>query len=170
MIEFIVNEDIKFKSILVIAENGEKIGVMNITDAIDLAYSKKLDLVCVNKDKNPAICKIMDYGKYKFDMMKREKQSKKNSKVTEISELQLSYVIQENDMRTKAAACKRLISKGNHVKIVLRLKGREISFIDAAKAKVEHFIELCGEFASVKNPINIDGRDIRVTLIKKEIK
>lgn len=162
------NNEITFKKVLVISETGEQLGLMSTSDAIAIAISRSLDLVCVSPNAATPVCKIMNYGKYKFDSIKKEKAAKKNQHNAETSEIQLSYTIQENDMRTKAKTCQRLIEdKGNFVRVVLRLRGREVTMMDLAKTKLERFIEMCSEFAKVKKEIFVEGRDIKVILEKR---
>lgn len=164
------NNEITFKKVLVISENGEQLGVMGTPEAIMKAYHRGLDLVCVAPDAPTPVCKILDYGKYRFEMLKKEKAIKKsqNQNMIETSEIQMSYTIQKNDMLTKAKTCKRLVEeKGNNVRVVLRLRGREINLIDLAKEKVVQFIDMCSDFAKVKKELHIEGRDIKVILERK---
>lgn len=168
MIELQKNNEITFKKILVISDTGEQLGVMVPKEGIKLAFEKNLDLVCVAPNTAIPVCKFMNYGKYKFETIKKEKANKKNQHVVETSEIQMSYTIQENDMLIKAKTCKRLIEeKGNMVRVVLRLKGREVTMLDLAKEKVKKFIEMCSGFAKVKKDIFIEGRDIKIILEKK---
>lgn len=168
MIELLKNSEITFKKVLVISDTGEQLGVMNPREAVVLAQEKNLDLVCVAPNAPTPVCKFMNYGKYKFETIKKEKAAKKNQHTIETSEIQMSYTIQENDMLIKAKTCKRLIEeKGNIVRIVLRLRGREATMADLAKEKVKRFIEMCSDFSKVKKDIFIEGRDIKVILEKK---
>ena len=166
MTELTTNENIKNKEMLIIDENGNKLGIMKRDDALRMAYDAGLDLALVGGNNNLATCKIMDYGKYKYDTLKKEKEAKKNQKIIETAEIQIGINIQQHDMITKANSIKRLISKGNDVRIVLRLNGREINRITDAKAKVDSLISMCTEFAKVKKEIDVDGRDVRAILEK----
>lgn len=168
MTELKKNNEITFEKVLLIDESGSQIGVITTSEANKIARSKGLDVVCVAPTAKVPVCKIMDYGKYKYDTLRKEKESKKNQKTQEMQEIQLSYVIQEHDLQTKANVCKKIIAKGNTVRVVLRLKGREVTFMDAAKAKVERFIELCSEFTSIRKDIFVEGRDIKAVLEKKK--
>lgn len=168
MTELLKNEEINFKKVLVISDTGDQLGVMTPREGIKLALEKNLDLVCVAPNASTPVCKFMNYGKYKFETIKKEKAAKKNQHIVETSEIQMSYTIQENDMLIKAKTCKRLIEeKGNIVRVVLRLRGREVTMTDLAKDKVVRFIEMCTDFAKVKKDIFVEGRDIKVILEKK---
>lgn len=164
MTEYQINENINFKQVLVINEDGEKLGIKNLTDALQLALSKNLDLVCIAPQANIPVCKILDYGKYKFESAKKEKESKKKQHTINISEVQISYTIQEHDMRTKANTVKRLIERGDSVRVVLRLRGREVSFIEKAKEKMKSFLSFCTDFSKPKKDVFVEGRDIKVIL------
>lgn len=171
MIELQINTDIPYKSVMVIDETGEQLGTMSIKDALFKARIRGLDLVCVSPKSATPVCKLMDYNKYRYEQQKKEKEMKKNQKQSGISEIQLSYTIMEHDMLVKAKTCKRLIEdKGTEVRVVLRLKGREVTFMDTAKGKMKKFIEMCSEFASVKKDIFDEGRDVKVILEKRREK
>jgi len=167
----LVNQEItqKFKTVLCIDENGTQIGTIPANAALAKAGERGLDLVCVAPKVNPPVCKFLDYGKYKFEQRKKEKEIKKNSIKVETSEIQLTYTIADHDLQTKANTCKRLINeKGNMVRVVLRLRGREVNMSNLAKEKVKKFILLCDEFAQIKKDIFMEGRDIKVILEKKK--
>lgn len=171
MTELQINRDIPFKNVLVIDDNGEQLGVMPLKDALFKAQLKGLDVVCVAPKAATPVCKLMDYNKYKFTQIKKEKEAKKNQKQTTIAEIQLTYTIMEHDMKIKAKTCKRLIEEKNaEVRVVLRLRGREVTLSDLAKDKLKHFVELCSEFASVKKDIFDEGRDLKVILERKRDK
>lgn len=161
------NQNINFKNVLVIDEKGIQLGIMDRDEAIQKARERDLDLVLVGKNSMTPTCKFMDYGKYRFDQMKKEKEMKKNQKTTETSEVQISLMIQQHDMCVKADAVKRLINKGNQVRVVLRLRGREINLLDMARAKMNEFILLCSDFTKVKKAPIVEGKDIKVILEKK---
>ena len=164
MVELSINNQITNKTVLVIDENGIQMGIMLRDDAIRKAQERDLDLVMVGKQSENPTCKFMNYGKYRYDQMKREKAAKSKQKTIETAEVQISLVIQEHDMITKANIVKRLISKGNNVRIVLRLNGREINMIEAAKEKLSDFIKMCSEFSKIKKEMIAEGRDLKVIL------
>ena len=165
MTEYKINREIPFKRVMVVTEEGNSLGVMHINEAIAKATESSLDLVCIAPNAATPVCKIIDYGRFKYNLSKKEKAAKKNQHNTEISEIQLTYTIQEHDLMVKANTAKRLIQdKGNDVRVVLRLRGREINMKDVATEKLQHFVELCKPFSKVKKEIMLDGRDIKVVL------
>lgn len=167
MTDLEINYNINFKDVLVIDENGTQLGVMSRDAAINKAEERDLDLVLVAKNNAVPTCKFMDYGKYRFNQLKKEKESKKNQKTTETSEVQISLTIQQHDMETKAAMVKRLIDKGNQVRVVLRLRGREISMSDSAITKINQFALLCAPFSKIKKEAILEGKDVKLFLEKK---
>lgn len=167
MVDLEINYNIDFKDVLVIDENGMQLGIMNRDIAIERAEERGLDLVLVGKNSNTPTCKFMNYGKYKFNQMKKEKEAKKNQKTNEISEVQISLTIQQHDMETKAAMVKRLIDRGNQVRVVLRLRGREISMSDSAFLKINQFATLCSNYTKIKKEAILEGKDIKIILEKK---
>lgn len=168
MTEQLVNKEIKFKQVRVIAESGEQLGVMPTFQALKHADEAGLDLVCVSPNSSIPVCKIMDFGKFKFESQKKAKEAKKNQFVIKNAEVQITYTIQEHDLLTKAKTIKRLIEdKNSRVKIVLRLRGRETSYMGLAIEKVNHLVELCSDFAKLSKPLFVEGRDIKCVIEKK---
>lgn len=166
----LVNKDVRFPKVLVIDENGNQLGSMSSRDAQFEANKRNLDLVCVAPKASIPVCKLMDYGKYKYEKAKKEKEAKKKQVNADVREIQMTYTIAHHDMETKARSCKKLIEQGDYVRIVLRLRGREASFEAEAKQKVSDFIALCSDFAQIRKDIFIEGRDIKVILEKKRVK
>lgn len=167
-INYLKNEQVVFKQIMLIAEDGTRLGVMSAKDGYFKARSRGLDLVCIAPDNEIPVCKIMDYDKFRYQQSKKEKENKKKQVSNEVGEVQLSLTIQLNDMKTKANTVKRLIERGQQVRIVMRLRGREVSLTEMATTKVRQFIELCSEFTQVKKDIFTEGRDIKCILEKKK--
>jgi len=168
LVELKINNEITSKQVLVIDENGKQLGFMRTYDAIKLAESKNLDLVCVAPKESTPVCKLLNYGKYKYEQTKHEKEMKKNQHNVGISEIQITYVIADHDLETKAKAIKRLIEdKNNDVRIVLRLRGREANYTDIAKERISKLIEMCSDYSRVKKAIFIEGRDIKAIIGKK---
>ena len=165
--ELPVNEQIRAKEVQVIDENGEKKGVMNINDALDLAFDKKLDLVLVSPNLEVPVCKIMNYGKYKFEQSKKEKEAKKKQKTIEIKEVRLSPNIDVNDLNTKNNAARKFIEKGNKVKVTLRFRGREMAHIDSSKHILEEFAEKLSDIAVVEKAPKLEGRSMMMFLTEK---
>ena len=168
MVDFKINEEITSRQVLVIDEDGKHLGTMFIKDALRLAESKDLDLVCVAPKEATPVCKLLNYGKFKYEQTKKEKEAKKNQHNVGISEVQITYVTADHDLQVKANTIKRLIEeKNNDVRVVLRLRGREMGYMDFAKKKIDTLVNMCSEFAKIKKEMVIDGRDLKLILCKK---
>lgn len=140
---------------------------MKISEAHELADKANLDLVCMNGSANPPVCKIMDYGKYKFDAIKKEKEAKKNQKVTELKEIQLSMTIDTHDLEVKAKHGKRFLEDGNKVKVVLRMRGRQQAYSQNAITVVKNFYGMLQELGTVDKEPEIVGRNIILIISPK---
>ena len=168
MVDLKINEEITSRQVLVIDDDGKHLGTMFIKDALRLAESKELDLVCVAPKEATPVCKLLDYGKYKYEQIKKEKEAKRIQHNTGLSEVQITYVTADHDLQVKANTIRRLIEdKHNDVRIVLRLRGREMAYVDIAKERVEKLISLCAEYSKIKKEIDVDGRDIKAIIGKK---
>ena len=165
--ELPINERIRAREVQVIDENGEKLGVKNLSDALNIAYDKKLDLVLVAPSGNPPVCKIMNYGKYKFEQAKREKESKKKQKTFELKELRVTPNIEEHDFNFKIKNAKKFIEDGNKVKITVRFRGREVNNSKAGEAVLNKFIETLEDVAVVEKQPKLEGRNMFTILAKK---
>lgn len=165
--ELPVNEQIRAKEVQVIDENGEKKGVMNINDALDLAFDKKLDLVLVSPNLEVPVCKIMNYGKYKFEQAKREKEAKKKQKTFELKEVRITPNIEEHDFGFKCKNAKKFIEDGNKVKITVRFRGRELNYIKQGEAVLNRFIEELAEVATPEKKPVLEGKNMFIILAKK---
>ena len=168
--ELQINEEIKVKEIRVIGENGEQLGIMASDKALELAYDRGYDLVMMSAQSDPPVCKIMDYGKYRFECEKREKEAKKKQQTVELKEIQLSYRIDTHDFETKLRHAHRFLSEGNKVKVVLKFKGREMSHMAMGKEIMTKFRDDCAEFGSVDKAPVLDGRYMSMVIapIKKK--
>ncbi len=165
--ELPVNEQIRAKEVQVIDENGEKKGVMNINDALDLAFDKKLDLVLVSPNLEVPVCKIMNYGKYKFEQSKKEKEAKKKQKVLEVKELRVTPNIEEHDFGFKTKNARKFLEAGNKVKITLRFRGREVNNVKSGEIVLKKFIEELQDIATVEKQPKLEGRNMFTILSKK---
>jgi translation initiation factor IF-3 len=152
-----------------ISATGEQLGIMTLSQAKEIADKENLDLVCMNLSSAPPVCKIMDYGKYKFDAIKNEKESKKNQKVVEIKEIQLSRTIDSHDLEVKAKHGRRFLSEGNKVKVVLRMKGREQAYAQAAVEVVKKFYALLADLGTIDKEPEVVGRNI-ILIVTSKIK
>lgn len=152
---------------LVIDENGTQLGIMPASAALSIAEGKDLDLVCVAQSASTPVCKILNYGKYKFEQHKREKIAKKKLTKAETKEIQITAAIAEHDMETKAKKVKEFLEDGDYVRIVMRLRGREVSLLSYAMEKFNQFVILCGD-CSIRKPQYMENRDIIIILEKKK--
>ncbi|MBE6124350.1 MAG: translation initiation factor IF-3 [Erysipelotrichaceae bacterium] len=163
----LVNEAIRFREVLVIDQNGSVVGTKSRDEALRLAREVDLDLLCVSPDATPPVCKIVNYGKFRFEQQKRAKEQRKNQKIINIKEIQLSATIDTHDLETKANNAKKFLAAGDRVKIVLRFRGRQIAYADAGMELVKRFIEMCGENAVVEKAPVLDGRNLIAFLSSK---
>ena len=168
--ELPVNEQIRAKEVQVIDENGEKKGVMNINDALDLAFDKKLDLVLVSPNLEVPVCKIMNYGKYKFEQAKKEKEAKKKQKVLEVKEIRVTPNIEEHDFGFKSKNARKFLQDGNKVKITVRFRGREVNNSKAGEMVLNKFIENLEDVSIVEKSHKLEGRNMFTILAKKSDK
>jgi len=166
--ELAINTDIKFKEVRVIDSDGSQLGIISIDKALDAAYAKDLDLVCMSPNSDPPVCKIMDYGKYKFEQMKREKEAKKNQKVIEIKEIRIIGLgIDTHDFETKGNHAIRFLKEGNKVKVSIRFRGRELGHAESGLALMDNFAKYCEEYCTVEKAAKMEGRNMLMFLAPK---
>ena len=157
--ELPINEQIRAESVRLVDETGQQLGIFSLSEALQQAENKGLDLVLLNSG-NPSVCKLMDYGKYKFDAIKKEKELRKNQKVSEIKEIQLSMTIDTHDMEVKAKHGNRFLLEGNKVKIVLRMKGRQQSYKSTAVDVVKKFYSMLEANGTYDKEPEVVGRNV----------
>ena len=162
-----INEQIRDKEIRLIGENGEQLGIMPTKDALRMAKEAELDLVKIAPTAKPPVCKIIDYGKYKYEQGRKEKEAKKKQKVIEVKEVRLSPNIEENDLNTKAAAAQKFIQKGDKVKVTLRFRGREMAHVQSSKQILDVFAEKVSDIATVEKAPKLEGRQMIMFLAEK---
>lgn len=163
-----INEQIRDREIRLIGEDGEQLGIMSARDAMKLAREANLDLVKIAPTAKPPVCKIIDYGKYRYELARKEKEARKKQKVVEIKEIRLSPNIDSNDLNTKMNAAKKFLSKGDKVKITLRFRGREMAHMNASKHILDDFAASLGEIAVVEKAPKVEGRSISMVLAEKK--
>ncbi|MBQ1522250.1 MAG: translation initiation factor IF-3 [Erysipelotrichaceae bacterium] len=165
----LVNESIRFREVLVISPTGESLGVMSSRDAQERAYSYDLDLVCVAPQAQPPVCKILDYGKYRFEQQKKAKEAKRNQKVTEVKALRLSPVIDVGDFDTKVKQVTKWLQEGNKVKIDMRFRGRMMTRQDVGKKVMDSFLASLSGVGNVEKQPNMEGNTLSCVIspIKK---
>ena len=154
----LINEEIKAKEVRVIGVDGEPIGIMSSDAALKIAYDQGYDLVLMAAQAQPPVCRIMDYGKFRFERDKKEKEAKKKQQTVELKEIQLSYRIDTHDFETKARHAQRFLTDGNKVRVVMRFKGREMSHIGMGQEIMQRFRESCAELGTVDKAPVLDGR------------
>lgn len=158
--ELAINEEINAKEVRLISENGEQLGIMTSKKALELASSKNLDLAEISPNAQPPVCKIMDYGKYKYEQARKEKEAKKKQKVVNIKEIRLRPGIDVNDLKTKANQANKFLQKGDKVKVELRFRGRELGHKDIGKEVMINFIELLSEFGEPNKSPKFEGNNM----------
>ena len=165
--ELEINEQIRDKEIRLIGADGAQMGIMSPRDALKMAIDKDLDLVKVAPQAKPPVCKILDYGKYRFEMQKKEKEAKKNQKVVELKEIRLSLNIDTNDFNTKVNQAAKFIKAGHKLKVSIRFRGREMAHPENGLVTMSNFSEACSEFSSVEKPAKLEGRSMQMFLAPK---
>ncbi len=165
--ELPINEQIRAREVQLIDEQGEKRGIVKLDDALDLAYEKRLDLVLVAPNAEPPVCKIMNYGKYKFEQAKREKEAKKKQKVFELKEIRITPNIEQHDFEFKAKNARRFIEDGNKVKITVRFRGRELNYVKLGEDNLNKFVDALSDIATPEKKAILEGKNMFIILTKK---
>ena len=162
-----INEQIRDREVLLIGEHGEKLGIMSAKEAYKLALEADLDLVKIAPTAKPPVCKIIDYGKYRYELVRKEKEAKKKQKVIEIKEVRLSPNIDTNDLNTKTSAARKFLEKGNKVKVTLRFRAREMAHMNQSKYILDEFAESLSDIAVIDKPSKVEGRSMVMFLTAK---
>lgn len=165
--ELFINEQIRDKEVRVISEDGEQLGIMSAKEALKLAEEAELDLVKIAPTAKPPVCKIIDYGKYRYELARKEKEAKKKQKTIDIKEVRLSPNIEENDLNTKVNAARKFIEKGDKVKVTLRFRGREMAHMQHSKHVLDDFAEKLEDIAVIEKAPKLEGRSMQMFLAKK---
>lgn len=163
-----INEQITDKELRLIGSHGQQIGIVSLAEAMRQAEQEDLDLVLIAPTARPPVAKIIDYSKYRFEMIRKEKEAKKKQKTVELKEVRLSPNIEENDLKTKASAARRFLEKGNKVKVTLRFRGREMSHMNETRHVLDEFVAQLSDLAVVDKPSKVEGRSIVVILSEKK--
>ena len=162
-----INEQIRDREVRLIVEDGEQLGIMSAKDAMKLAREAELDLVKIAPTAKPPVCKIIDYGKYRYEMARKEKEARKKQKIIDIKEVRLSPNIDSNDLNTKVSAAKKFIEKGDRVKVTLRFRGREMAHMQSSKQILDVFAEKLADIAVVEKAPKLEGRSMTMFLTEK---
>ena len=162
-----INEQIRDREIRLIGQNGEQLGIMSARDAYLKAQEAGLDLVKIAPTAKPPVCKIIDYGKYRYELARKEKEAKKKQRTVEVKEVRLSPNIETNDLNTKVNNAKKFISKGNKVKVTLRFRGREMAHVQQSKHILDDFAKQLEDVATVEKAAKLEGRNMSMVLTEK---
>jgi len=166
--DLLINEQIRDKQIRVIGDDGEQLGILSAEEAMNIASQKNLDLVLIAPQAAPKVCKIMDYGKYRFELAKKEKENKKNQKVIDIKEVRLSPAIDTHDFDTKLKNAIKFLQHGNKVKVSVRFRGREIKHSSLGKELLDRFAESANEAGTVEKLPKFEGRSMFIIMAPKQ--
>lgn len=160
----LVNERIRFKEVLVIGPEGEQLGILTRDEALNRAESYELDLLCVSPNANPPVCKILDYGRYRYEQQKRAREAKKRQHVTQVKSLRLSPVIEEHDFNTKLRHARKWLESGHKVKVDMRFRGRMMTRVEVGRKTMDQFIEDTKDLGSAENRPKLEGNTMSVTI------
>ena len=162
-----INEQIRDREIRLIGEDGQQLGIMSSREAMKIAREAELDLVKIAPQAKPPVCKIIDYGKYRYELARKEKEAKKKQKTIEVKEVRLSPNIDSNDLNIKIASARKFIEKGNKVKVTLRFRGREMAHVQSSRHILDEFAKALEDIALVDKPAKMEGRSMAMFLTEK---
>jgi len=168
--EFPINEEIKFPQVRVMDAENNKLGIMSSKDALKMAQERNLDLVLIAPTAQPPVCRIIDYGKFRFEQAKREKEARKNQKIVEVKEVKLTVNTDVHDFNTKVGHAVRFITGGDKCKVTIRFRGREMAHTNLGTDMLDRFVEACAEVAVVEKPAKLEGKNMSLVLTKKPVK
>lgn len=163
--ELLINDDIHAKEVRLLNETGDQMGIVSLSEAMNYAEENGVDLVCIAPQATPPVCRAMDYGKYRYEQDKREKEQKKKQQVVEVKEVQLSCRIDKHDFDTKAARAIKFLKEGNKVRVCLRFKGREMAHQDLGREVIAKFREACEEYSTMDKKPTLEGRQMTMFLM-----
>lgn len=165
--DLMINEQIRDREVRVVSASGEQLGIMSSREAMKLAQEAELDLVKIAPKAQPPVCKIIDYGKFKYEQTRKEKEAKKKQKTVEIKEVRMSPNIDTNDLNTKINNAKKFLEKGNKVKVTLRFRGREMAHVQQSRHILDDFAETLKDIASIEKAPKLEGRNMSMVLTVK---
>lgn len=165
--DLMINEQIRDKEVRVIGEEGQQLGIMSAKEALQLAEEAGVDLVKIAPTANPPVCRIVDYGKFKYEQLRKEKEAKKKQHVIEVKEIRLSPNIDTNDLNTKINAARKFLTKGDKVKITLRFRGREMAHMNSSKHILDDFAASLSDISVVEKAPKVEGRSMTMFLTEK---
>ncbi|MDD3704686.1 MAG: translation initiation factor IF-3 [Clostridiaceae bacterium] len=163
-----INEEIRDRELRIIDANGDQLGIMSSRQALELAAERQLDLVKIAPQAKPPVCRIMDYGKFKFEQSKKEKEARKNQKIVNIKEIRFSPTIEEHDLSVKAKNAQRFLQDGDKVKVTIRFRGREVDHVSFGQKALERFYDIVKDYCVVEKPAKLEGRNMIMVLAPKQ--
>jgi translation initiation factor IF-3 len=163
-----INEQIRDREVRVVGENGEQLGIMSPRDAMRLAEEAGVDLVKIAPTAKPPVCKLVDYGKFKYEQIRKDKEAKRKQRIIEIKEIRLSPNIDDNDLNTKISAARKFLTKGNKVKVTLRFRGREMAHMNQSKHVLDDFAKSLADVAVLEKLPKVEGRSMTMFLTDKK--
>lgn len=163
-----VNERIRDPEVRVIGPDGDQLGIMTSREALNMAFEMELDLVKISPNAVPPVCKIIDFGKYRYELLKKEKEQKKNQKQVELKEIRMTPNIDTNDLNTKISAGKKFLEKGHKLKVTIRFRGREMAHMKDSEPLLADFAEKLSEVSQIEKPSKIEGRNMSLILAPKK--
>ena len=168
--DLLINEEIREREVRVVDADGSQLGIMPTKQALSLALEKGLDLVDIAPQASPNVCRIMDYGKYRYEQAKREKEARKNQKTVEVKEVRMSMNIDTHDFETKVNQANKFLKGGDKVKVSVRFRGREMAHTDLGRDLLDRFKDACAEFGAVDKPAKMEGRSLAIFMAPKAAK
>ena len=162
-----INEQVRDREVRLISEKGEQLGIMSAKEAMKIAREAELDLVKIAPNAKPPVCKIIDYGKYRYELARKEKEARKKQKTIDVKEVRLSPNIDKNDLNTKVNQARKFLSKGDKVKVTLRFRGREMAHMQQSKHILDDFAKMLEDVAVVEKPAKLEGRSMSMVLTEK---
>lgn len=165
-----INDEIRAKELRVIDEDGSMAGIMSLDDALALAEKRGLDLVEISPNAKPPVAKVLDYGKYRYEIQKREKDARKKQHNMQVKEIRLSTFIEGHDLQVKANVAEKFLRGGDKVKVSLRFRGREMAYKDKGREVMNQFADLCSEFGQMEKKVSLEGRSLSMFLVPKQDK
>lgn len=162
-----INEQVRDREVRLISESGEQLGIMSAKEAMKIAREAELDLVKIAPNAKPPVCKIIDYGKYRYELARKEKEARKKQKTIDVKEVRLSPNIDTNDLNTKVNQARKFLSKGDKVKVTLRFRGRELAHVNSSKVILDEFAEKLSDCAVVDKQPKFEGRSMTMFLTEK---
>ncbi|MEA4849065.1 MAG: translation initiation factor IF-3 [Clostridiaceae bacterium] len=163
-----INEEIRDRELRIIDANGDQLGIMSSRQALELAAERQLDLVKIAPQAKPPVCRIMDYGKFKFEQSKKEKEARKNQKIINIKEIRFSPTIEDHDLNVKAKNAHKFLQDGDKVKVTIRFRGREVDHVSFGEKALGRFYDIVKDDCVVEKPAKLEGRNMIMILAPKQ--